>query len=243
MTHTAISIDTQALRRCVLLFGTAALLAGCGGGGGNAGSPASTPTAQTPACVAAGPVTAPAPSALDPQVTLTYNNGLGVSGAVVLTLNRAQAPVTVANFLGYVNSGFYNCTVIHRYSPGFVAQGGAYASPITVGGAVPTAKATNAPIVLEDNTGLSNTRLTIAMARTDVANSATSQYFINLANNTTLDGTASTRGYAVFGSVTSGSAVIDAMATAPCTAWSALVFAGECVHSPNVVLMSAVQTR
>jgi cyclophilin family peptidyl-prolyl cis-trans isomerase len=224
-----------------LLFSLLVLLAGCGGGGGDAGS--SAPVAQTPSCVAAAPTPPPTPGSLDPQVTLVYANGLGVSGSVVLTLNRAKAPVTVANFLAYVNSGFYNCTVIHRLSPGFVVQGGAYASPITVGGTLPTAKATGAAIALEDGSGLSNTRLSIAMARTSAPDSATSQYFINLANNTGLDATATARGYAVFGSVTSGSAVIDAMTTAPCTAWAALVSAGECVPSPNVVLMSAVQTR
>ncbi len=230
----------RSLTATVLL--AAGVLAACGGGGGSAGDSA-TATPQTPACVAAGPVSPPAAGPLDPQVTVTFSNGLGVNGTVVLTLNRTQAPVTVANFLSYVNSGFYNCTIIHRYAPGFVAQGGAYASPVTVGGALPVAKATGSPIVLEDNKGLSNARLTIAMARTTAPDSANSQFFFNLVNNTSLDATTTTRGYAVFGSVTSGSAVIDAMSTAPCTAWSALAFAGECVPSPNVVLMSAVQTR
>jgi cyclophilin family peptidyl-prolyl cis-trans isomerase len=221
------------LRDCTALFCLAALAAGCGGGGGDAGTPAPPPP-QTVACTASPPPPAPAP----------FRNGLGVEGAVVLTLNRTQAPITVANFLGYVNSGFYNCTIIHRFVPTFVVQGGGYASPVTVGGAVPALKPTGTPITLEDNVGLSNTRLTIAMARTNVADSATSQYFINLANNAAiLDRTASARGYAVFGSVTSGSAVIDAMTTAPCTFWSALVSPGECVPNPNIVLVSAAQTR
>ena len=241
MTLTAFSFRPWTAAATALLL-TTLVLAACGGGGGSAGDSGSS-TPQTPACVPAGAVTPPATGPLDPQVTLTYSNGLGVNGTVVLTLNRTQAPVTVANFLSYVNSGFYNCTIIHRYSPGFIVQGGAYASPVAVGGTLPTAKATGNPIVLEDNKGLSNARLTIAMARTSTPDSATSQYFFNLANNTGLDATSTARGYAVFGSVTSGSAVIDAMATAPCTAWTALVFAGECVPSPNVVLMSAVQTR
>jgi len=229
------------LRDCAALFCLAALAAGCGGGGGDAGAPAP----PTIACTASPPPAPPAPSAQEPQVTLTFRNGLGVDGTVVLTLNRTQAPLTVANFLSYVNSGFYNCTIIHRHAPGFVVQGGAYASPVAVGSATaPTAKTTGAPITLEDNVGLSNTRLTIAMARTNVPDSATSQYFINLANNASaLDRTATARGYAVFGTVTSGSAVVDAMASAPCSFWSALVFSGECVPNPNVVLVSAAQTR
>ncbi len=227
------------LRDCTALFCLAALTASCGGGGD---TPA--PAAQTVACTASPPPAPPAPSAQEPQVTLTFRNGLGVDGTVVLTLNRTLAPLTVANFLSYVNSGFYNCTIIHRHSPGFVVQGGAYASPVSVGAAsLPAEKAVGAPITLEDNAGLSNTRLTIAMARTSVPDSATSQFFINLANNTTLDRTSTTRGYAVFGAVSAGSAVVDAMAAAPCTFWSALVFPGECVPNPNVVLMSAAQTR
>jgi peptidyl-prolyl cis-trans isomerase A (cyclophilin A) len=238
---TTSTLSSKRLRDCSALFCLAALAAGCGGGGGDAGAPAP----QTVACTASPPPAAPAPSTQDPQVTLTFRNGLGVDGNVVLTLNRAQAPLTVANFLSYVNSGFYNCTVIHRFSPGFVVQGGAYAAPVSVGAATaPTAKVTGSPITLEDNNGLTNTRMTIAMARTSTPNSATSQYFINLANNAAqLDGTSTTRGYAVFGAVTTGSSVVDAMTTAPCTYWSALVFAGECVHNPNVVLMSAAQTR
>jgi peptidyl-prolyl cis-trans isomerase A (cyclophilin A) len=239
LTSTSRLRDSSALFCLVAL--TATLAAGCGGGGGDAGAPAP----QTVACTASPPPAPPSPSTLDPQVTLTFKNGLGVDGTVVLTLNRTQAPLTVANFLQYVNSGFYNCTIIHRFSPGFVVQGGAYAAPVSVGAATaPTAKTTGAPITLEDNAGLSNTRMTIAMARASAPDSATSQYFINLVNNSaSLDRAGSTRGYAVFGSVTSGSGVVDAMTTAPCTFWSALVFAGECVHNPNVVLMSAAQTR
>jgi peptidyl-prolyl cis-trans isomerase A (cyclophilin A) len=226
------------LRDCTALFCLAALGASCGGGG-DAGAPAP----QTVACTASPPPAPPAPSVQDPQVTLTFRNGLGVDGSVVLTLNRTQAPLTVANFLSYVNSGFYNCTIIHRLSPGFVVQGGAYASPVTVGTVtLPTEKPAGAAITLEDNAGLSNLRMTIAMARTSVPDSATSQFFINLANNGFLDRTATARGYAVFGAVSTGSAVIDAMSSAPCQSWS-LVPAGDCVPNPNVVLMSAAQTR
>lgn len=228
------------LRSCAALFAMAALAAGCGGGGGDSPAPPPPPTV---ACTVAPPPPAPAPSLQDPQVTLTFKNGLGVDGNVVLTLNRTASPLTVANFLAYVNSGFYNCTILHRHSPSFVLQGGGYASPVQVGGSVPSTKPTGAPIVLEDNNGLSNARYTIAMARTDVPNSATSQFFINLANNSSLDATSTRRGYAVFGAVTTGTNVIDSMTVAPCSPWSALVFSGECVPNPNIVLMSAAQTR
>lgn len=208
------------LKRLPLLF--LALLASCGGGSD------STPPAIDP----------------PPQVTLNISNGAGVSGTVVITLAPTQAPLTVNNFLAYVNSGFYNGTVFHRYTPGFVAQGGGYAGPLTAGGALPAHKTTNAPIVLEDNAGLSNLRLTVAMARTSAADSATSEFFVNLANNTGLDRTATARGYAVFGSVTTGSEVITAMASATCLGWAAfLPNDGSCLLSPNVTITSAAQTR
>ena len=230
--------DTRRFQTCAALFSLAALTSGCGGGGE---SP--LPLPQTVACTSSPPAPATAPSLQDPQVRLVFKNGLGVDGAVVLTLNRALAPLTVANFLAYVNSGFYNCTILHRHAPSFVLQGGGYAAPVQVGVTVPNPKPTGAPIVLEDLNGLSNARLTVDMARTEVANSATSEFFINLANNTRLDGSATQLGYAVFGSVTTGEAVINSMTIAPCSFWPALVASGECVPNPNIVLMSATQTR
>lgn len=224
-----------------LLALQALLLAACGGGGGDSGNgPAPAPAA----CVPTMPPAPPTPATQPPQVTLALSNGAGVNGNVVLTLNPTAAPVTVANFLSYVNAGFYSCTVIHRYTPGFVAQGGGYAGPLTAGGPLPTLKTTNAPIVLEDNAGLSNLRLTVAMARTGTPDSATSQFFVNLGDNIFLDRTASARGYAVFGTVTAGSDVIAAMASAPCLAWPALLPAdGSCLPSPNITITSAAQTR
>jgi cyclophilin family peptidyl-prolyl cis-trans isomerase len=216
-------------------------LAACGGGGGEAPAPAPMPPAAAPVCTASAAI--PDPGATAPQVTLTLSNGAGVNGTVVLTLDAGRAPVTVANFLNYVSAGFYTGTVIHRHSPSFVLQGGGYAGPLVAGGTLPTLKTTNAPIVLEDNAGLSNLCLTVAMARTSVADSANSQYYINLTNNTFLDRTATARGYAVFGSVTAGSALVTAMTQAPCTAWSALLSAGECLPSPNITITSAVRTR
>lgn len=237
----------MSLQRTRLLFATVAmssLLTACGGGGGDAGSPAPTPAPPPPAAALCTPNTVnPAPAANAPQVTLTLSNGGAVSGDVVVTLDSARAPVTVANFLAYVNAGFYDGTVFHRHAPGFVLQGGGYTGPLTAGGTLPTLKTTNAPIVLEDNVGLSNQCLTVAMARTGVADSATSQFFVNLANNTFLDRTTTARGYAVFGSVTSGNAVLTAAINASCTPWTALLPVGDCLPSPNITITRARQTR
>lgn len=140
-----------------------------------------------------------------PQVTLITANG-GIS----LELNQALAPITVDNFLTYVAKGYYSNTLFHRVIPGFVAQGGGYTS-----GMVKKAGQL-APIVLESNNGLSNIRASVAMARTNVANSATSEFFINLVDNLSLDyKNSGSPGYAVFGSVVQGMALVDAMAQQP----------------------------
>lgn len=216
----------------------ALLLAACGGGGGDAGSSTPPPAAV---CTASAPI--PSPGASAPQVTLTLSNGAGVNGDVVLTLDAGRAPVTVANFLAYVNTGFFDGTVFHRRSPGFVLQGGGYTGPLTAGGARPTEKTTGPAIALEDNVGLSNLCLTVAMARTSAPDSATSQFFVNLANNPALDRTSTARGYAVFGSVTSGSDVITAANTAACTPWPTFLPAGDCLPTPNITITRARQTR
>ncbi len=183
-----------------------------------------------------------------PQVTLTFSNGPTgtVAGNLVITLEAARAPITVDNFLAYVSSGFYVGTVIHRNSPGFVLQGGGYAGPLSPTVAKST-KPTNPSIVLEDNVGLTNAKWTLAMARTSAPDSATSQYFINLADNNVpgavnLDKTATSRGYAVFGTITTGTDVVTAMAAAPCvdSIYTALP---ECLPVPNLTITSAVQTR
>jgi peptidyl-prolyl cis-trans isomerase A (cyclophilin A) len=126
-----------------------------------------------------------------------------------------------------------------------VLQGGGYAADVNPASPVrPPLKATNAPIALEDNTGLSNLRLSVAMARTAAPDSATSQFFINLANNTFLNGSTTTRGYAVFGNVTDGAELVDAMAAAPCASMPVLGLpAGDCLPFPNLVVLSARQTR
>lgn len=177
-----------------------------------------------------------------PQVTMALSNGAGVNGNVVFTLAPDKTPITVDNFLNYVNTGFYNGTIFHRMAANFVVQGGGYSSPVAAG-TIPTHKAVNAPIALEVGKGLSNTQWTVAMARTSVANSATSEFFINTgASNTFLD--TSGGGYAVFGNVSAGTDVITAITTAPCTQITGFVSGSVgCVPIPNVVITSATQTR
>lgn len=173
-----------------------------------------------------------------PQVTLTVSNGEGVSGTVLITLVPEHAPRTVANFLAYVNSGFYNNTIFHRRQTGFVLQGGGYASPVTATD-MPVTKPVNDPVRLELK--VSNVRGTVAMARTSEPNSATSQFFINLANNSFLD--FQDGGYAAFGYITDMT-LVTAMAQAPCV--SAPVTQNGilgCLPVPNLVITSAVQTR
>jgi len=126
-----------------------------------------------------------------PRVTLVTS-----LGSLVVELEPASAPVTVDNFLAYVNAGFYSGTIFHRVIPAFVVQGGGFTSA----GAIPAGL--RAAITLESNKGLSNARGTIAMARTDVFDSATSQFFFNSVANTFLDyASAASPGYAVFGRV------------------------------------------
>jgi cyclophilin family peptidyl-prolyl cis-trans isomerase len=173
-----------------------------------------------------------------PQVTLNVSNGAGVSGTLVITLLPEYAPKTVANFLAYVNSGFYASTIIHRHEAGFVMQGGGYASPVAATDQ-PTPKATNAPVELEIK--VSNVQGTVAMARTSALNSATSQFFINLVNNDFLD--VSAGGYAAFGYI-SDFTPVNALKLAPCV--SSNVTGGTalgCLPVPNLVITSAVQTR
>ena len=178
-----------------------------------------------------------------PQVTMTMSNGADVNGTVVITLAPDRAPITVNNFLAYVNAGFYDSTVIHRVVNNFVVQGGGYAGPIDANTVQAETKPVNAPIKLEANVGLSNTQWTIAMARTNVPDSATSQYFINLVDNSRiLDASPSQAGYAVFGAVTEGTDTVGSTAAAPCTSTS-VSGAGDCTPVPNVVITSARQTR
>ena len=129
-------------------------------------------------------------------------------GSITLELDAAKAPVTVKNFCDYAKGGHYNGTIFHRVIDGFMIQGGGFTAAMDQ-------KPTNAPIKNEATNGLSNARGTIAMARTQVVDSATSQFFINLTDNTFLDHrTPDPRGfgYAVFGKVTDGMDVVDKIA-------------------------------
>jgi cyclophilin family peptidyl-prolyl cis-trans isomerase len=138
---------------------------------------------------------------INPEITI--NTTLG---AMVVELNPDAAPNTVANMLAYVGAGFYAGTIFHRVIPGFMDQGGGYTSLVYK---TPVYSA----IALESNNGLSNVRGSIAMARTSVFDSATSQFFINQANNTFLDyASAASPGYAVFGKVLTGLDVVDKIA-------------------------------
>jgi peptidyl-prolyl cis-trans isomerase B (cyclophilin B) len=134
-------------------------------------------------------------------------------GDITLELYPDKAPATVANFLEYVNAGFYSGTIFHRVINGFMIQGGGLDAQMNK-------KATRAPIKNEADNGLKNDTYTIAMARTGDPNSATAQFFINVANNTPLNHTAPTPrgwGYAVFGKVIKGQDVVDKIKAVPTT--------------------------
>lgn len=132
-------------------------------------------------------------------------------GQIVLELNPKQAPKSVANFLKYVDDGFYNNTIFHRVIPGFMVQGGGFTTGYSQ-------KETRAPIENEADNGLKNDRGTIAMARTGDPHSASAQFFINVANNKPLNFSSKTPagwGYAVFGHVVSGMDVVDKIEHTP----------------------------
>jgi len=130
-------------------------------------------------------------------------------GDIKAELFDKQAPETVKNFCNYVDAKLYNDTIFHRVIPGFMIQGGGFSTSFTE-------KPTKSPVVNEAGNGLKNKRGTLAMARTSVINSATSQFFINLVDNGFLDhkdNTSNGFGYCVFGKVTEGLDVIDRIAT------------------------------
>ncbi|UCD46164.1 MAG: peptidyl-prolyl cis-trans isomerase [Candidatus Bathyarchaeota archaeon] len=126
-------------------------------------------------------------------------------GVIEIELDWERARVTVRNFVRYVESGFFDGTVFHRVISGFMIQGGGFLPD-------GTQKETRNPIKLEADNGLKNVRGMVAMARTSDPNSATSQFFINLADNDFLDSAPGNLGYAVFGEVVSGMDVIDEIA-------------------------------
>lgn len=152
-----------------------------------------------PAKEAEKPATPPAAAGKVAKVRLKTT-----SGDIVLELNTEKAPVTVANFLSYVNKKQYDGTVFHRVIDGFMIQGGGF----TQEGQSLTEKSTGKGIANEGKNGLKNDRGTIAMARTSDPNSATAQFFINVVDNDMLN-YPSNGGYAVFGKVTEGMDVVD----------------------------------
>ena len=166
---------------------------------------------------------------LQPQVTMITSKG-----TVVMELYPAQVPTTVNNFLRYVGSGFYTSTLFHRVIAGFVVQGGGYTTAMV--------KKTGqlAPIALESNKGLPNTRSTVAMARTNVPDSATSEFFVNLADTPTLDyRSEASPGYAVFGKVVAGMEVVDAIAAEPTTTVNGVTD----IPATDVTISFAVQSQ
>jgi peptidyl-prolyl cis-trans isomerase B (cyclophilin B) len=163
-------------------------------------------------CLAAGLILGTGPSARaersHPLVKLETS-----MGDITLELYPDKAPATVANFLEYVKAGFYNGTIFHRVIDGFMIQGGGMNAQMQE-------KPTRAPIKNEADNGLKNEPYTIAMARTNNPDSATAQFFINVANNTFLNHTAKTPrgwGYAVFGKVVKGQDVVDKIKALPTT--------------------------
>jgi cyclophilin family peptidyl-prolyl cis-trans isomerase len=129
-------------------------------------------------------------------------------GDITVELFDEQAPISCENFRQYVNDGHFDGTIFHRVIPNFMIQGGGMDEEMT-------SKPTRAPIKNEADNGLSNERGTLAMARTMVVDSATAQFFINLRDNDFLDHGTRDFGYAVFGRVTDGMDVVDAIAAVP----------------------------
>ena len=129
-------------------------------------------------------------------------------GDITLELDADKAPITVANFLQYVDSGFYNGVIFHRVIDGFIIQGGGFDANMKQ-------KTTKDEIKNEADNGLTNNKYTVAMARTSIPDSASSQFFINIADNDFLNHTAKTSsgwGYCVFGKVIDGMDVVDKIA-------------------------------
>ncbi len=129
-------------------------------------------------------------------------------GDIRVELEAEKAPVSVENFLAYADAGYYDGTIFHRVIRNFMVQGGGFTENMVQ-------KSTRAPIRNEADNGLKNSRGTLAMARTADINSATSQFFINLVDNTFLDHKVRDYGYAVFGRVVEGMDVVDKLASVP----------------------------
>jgi cyclophilin family peptidyl-prolyl cis-trans isomerase len=179
----------------------------------------SPPPAQTPP-TGAKPVQAP-PLQPAPDTPAPGNPVVVMStslGDITIELFKTQAPVSVQNFLQYVNEGFYAGTVFHRVKKGFMIQGGGFTPSLQE-------KPTRPPILNEATNGLRNVRGTVAMARTRALRSATSQFYINVVDNRALDHTGESPadfGYAVFGRVLAGMDVVDRIVAVPTTSTASM---------------------
>lgn len=169
-----------------------------------------------------------APNVPMPQVTIKTS-----LGDIVLELDPNKAPLSVNNFLQYTSDGFYNDKIFHRVLKGFVIQGGGYNTALIRSGVL------RAPIALEASNGLPNNRGTIAMARTTVPDSATSQFFINLIDNVSLNAAGNSGGYAVFGKVITGMGTVDTIAAVPVSVSSI----SDGLPNTEVLITSVVQTQ
>jgi cyclophilin family peptidyl-prolyl cis-trans isomerase len=172
------------------------------------------PDAPKPAAKPAATVKAAAKSAckLDEKGTTPVKVKLTTSmGAITLELDKEKAPVSTENFVKYVESGHYNGTIFHRVIGNFMIQGGGFDKNMNQ-------KPTNPPIKNEAANGLRNDNYTVAMARTNVVDSATSQFFINVKNNDFLNHAGPANfGYAVFGKVVEGMDVVEKIKAVPTT--------------------------
>lgn len=151
-------------------------------------------------------------------------------GNIVIELDAEKAPITVANFIKYVEAGFFDGTIFHRVIPGFMVQGGGFNESMEQ-------KSTEAPIENEADNGLGNIRGSLAMARTNDPHSATGQFFINLVDNDFLNHSGKHQqgwGYAVFGQVVEGMEIVDEMAQTP---------TGNHGHHQNVPLNPIIVTK
>jgi cyclophilin family peptidyl-prolyl cis-trans isomerase len=177
----------------------------------------------TGAALLAGPARAQAGTGAAAPVIVTLDT---TAGPIVLELDAQHAPRTVANFVRYVKEGFYSGTIFHRVIPGFMIQGGGFTPDMQQ-------KQTHEPIAIESDNTLKNVRGSIAMARTANPNSATAQFFINVADNGMLDYPGSDgAGYTVFGKVIDGTAAVEAIRTSPTTRKG--MFADVPVNAPVI---------
>jgi peptidyl-prolyl cis-trans isomerase A (cyclophilin A) len=168
-----------------------------------------TAQAAAPAAPKAAEPT-PKPALGGPVVAFEVVQGRTVFGTITIVLDPVKAPISVRNFLSYVRAGHYDGTVFHRVMGNFMIQGGGYTPELEE-------KPTQAPIRNEARNGLRNSRGTVAMARLNDPDSATSQFFINLKDNHMLDFGIGGAGYAVFGQVIEGMDVADKISAVPTT--------------------------